>query len=141
MSRIQCFLVEKTDKKVPRECTIDGTTTIQHDSLWRRTDTGEEKTLRDFEPGAMWFADWLNDWHCGPDGRCLVVKTPGGDWVVDSRASNCGLPDDNEHKCWIRHGEAPNITVDKNGKTCTAGAGSIQCRNYHGFLRNGFLEE
>jgi hypothetical protein len=39
----------------------------------------------------------------------------------------------------VRHGEAPNITVDKNGVTCGAGAGSIQCGSYHGFLRNGEL--
>lgn len=47
------------------------------------------------------------------------------------------MPDDAEHRCWIRHGEPPLITVDKNGLTCAAGAGSIQCRDYHGFLRDG----
>jgi hypothetical protein len=61
--------------------------------------------------------------------------------MIDSRASNCTLPNDREHKCWIRHGTPPDLTVDKNGKTCAAGAGSIQLGNYHGFLRNGHLEE
>lgn len=103
--------------------------------------------------GAMWFADFYLDapkrlypdgethnWvHAGPDGHILIVNTPGGHWIIDSRASNCTLPHDDEHRCWVRHGEVPNITVDKNGLTCSAGAGSIQCGSYHGFLRNGKL--
>jgi hypothetical protein len=109
--------------------------------LYRRSDTGEETTIEDAPVGAMWDATWLHDspQYCGPDGRCLVVKTPGGEWMIDSRARNCTLPDDTSHKCWIRHGEPPDLTVDKNGKTCDAGAGSIQCGSYHGFLRNGHL--
>lgn len=51
----------------------------------------------------------------------------------------CGCGEKTVHKCWCRHGEAPNFTVDKNGVTCIAGAGSIQIGNYHGFLQNGFL--
>lgn len=73
------------------------------------------------------------------EGPQLTVMTPGGRWVIDSRASNCGSPYDYNHRCWIRHGEPPNITVDKNGATCSAGAGSIQCGSYHGFLQNGEL--
>lgn len=73
------------------------------------------------------------------DGDALWVQTPGGSWCIDSRASNCTMPYDYDHRCWIRHGEPPNVTVDKNGKTCAAGAGSIQCGNYHGFLQNGAL--
>jgi hypothetical protein len=110
--------------------------------IWRREDTGEEFTLRDAPIGAMWDASW---WHghpqwVGADGRCLIVRTPGGDWMIDSRCSNCTMPDDNVHKCWVRHGEPPNITVDKNGNTCSAGAGSILCGSYHGFLREGYLD-
>ncbi len=41
------------------------------------------------------------------------------------------------HKCWIRHGTPPDLTVDKNGVTCNAGAGSILVGDYHGFLVNG----
>lgn len=101
-------------------------------------------TYEEIEAGAMFYAD--DDWaravgYIGPDGRCLVVKTPDGFWYVDSRASNCGRPEDRVHKCWVRHGSIPDITVDKNGDTCSAGAGSIQCGSYHGFLRNGWLEE
>jgi hypothetical protein len=47
------------------------------------------------------------------------------------------MPDDGEHRCWVRHGEPPRITVDKNGPTCQAGAGSILAGDYHGFLRDG----
>ena len=85
----------------------------------------------------MWNAWWM-PYTKGPDGLCLVVKCPGGhEWMIDGRASNCTLPDDDEHHCWIRHGEPPRITVDKNGVTCNAGAGSIQAGTYHGFLIDG----
>jgi hypothetical protein len=110
------------------------------DRLYCRSDTGELVTLRDAPDGAMWDAGWY-PWK-GPDGRSLVVKCPGGsDWTIDGRASNCTLPGDNEHRCWVRHGDVPQITVDKNGLTCAAGAGSIQAGNYHGFLRNGVFTD
>lgn len=106
------------------------------DMLYRRDDTGETTTLRAAPDGAMWDAVW-SPWK-GPDGRSLVVKCPGGsEWMIDGRATNCTLPNDTVHRCWIRHGEPPRITVDKNGVTCSAGAGSIQIGNYHGFLRDG----
>ena len=48
---------------------------------------------------------------------------------------------DNVHKCWVRHGrpEDGTLHVDKNGKTCAAGAGSILTSKWHGFLHNGHL--
>lgn len=105
-----------------------------HDRIMRRTDTGETLTIRDAPDGAMWDAYW---YPCkGPDGRCVVARCPGGaDWIIDGRATNCALPDDTEHRYWVRHGEPPRLTVDKNGLTCAAGAGSIQAGDYHGFLR------
>ena len=72
-------------------------------------------------------------------GHLLVVCPSGQSWDIDSRASNCTMPDDRTHRCWVRHGEPPNLTVDKAGKTCAAGAGSIIAGSYHGFLRNGEL--
>lgn len=138
-------------------------------TVYRRTDTGEELELSAAPVGAMWFAGWMEKHpsQCGPDGRYLVVRTPGGDWTVDSRCSNCdsacehcGVPyllhqeggkhgynpaackqykDARPHKCWVRHGEAPNVTVDKAGVTCGAGGGSIMAGSYHGFLQNGRL--
>lgn len=114
--------------------------------LYYSDERDEYFTLRELPAGAMYYADWYlieNSNHFrGPDGHCLIVIVPGNHpWMVDGRASNCTLPDDNVHKCWVRHGEAPNITVDKSGVTCKAGAGSILAGSYHGFLRNGFLEQ
>lgn len=118
--------------------------------VYRRQDTGELTTIGDSGPGAMWFADWMlrdldrtkvgNLWR-GPDDHCLIVKCPpnGHEWTVDGRCSNCTKPTDDLHKCWIRHGTPPNITVDKNGNTCSAGAGSILVPGWHGYLRNGEL--
>jgi hypothetical protein len=118
------------------------------EELYGREGTAELVTLRNAPHGAMWYATWMEDYPamCGPDGKALVVKVHGREWLVDSRASNCTMPDDNVHKCWIRHGSPPNVTVDKQGHTCAAGAGSIWVGmnspdGWHGFLRNGFLEE
>lgn len=121
--------------------------TNQH---YKRMDTGELVTLRNAPVGAMWYADWMSDrrqeskvtdrTYLGPDDKCLVVMTPGGEWMIDSRASNCTMPDDKMHKCWVRHGTPPDVHVDKNGLTCAAGAGSIMAGSYHGFLHNGYLE-
>jgi hypothetical protein len=110
-------------------------------SIWKDA-AGKEYTLRDNVPGMMWDAHWNHDYKpwCGPDGKSLHVVCPDGhSWCIDSRASNCTMKDDDIHKCWVRHGEPPNLTVDKNGHTCAAGAGSIQTPNWHGFLRNGEL--
>lgn len=113
------------------------------DMLYRRVDTGELMTIRASPPGAMYDAVWWpKEWWHGPDGRHIVVKCPNGrPWHIDDRASNCGLPDDDVHRCWVRHGDPPNLTVDKNGVTCAAGAGSILADDYHGFLQNGTLTE
>ena len=94
-------------------------------------------------PGAMWDAWWRNghEAHRGPDGICLMVRCPNGhNWCVDSEARNCtrkGQP----HDCWVRHGDPRQaaVTVDKQGDTCAAGAGSVQAGDYHGFLRDGVL--
>jgi len=130
------------------------------EALYRRADNGELATIRDAPDGAMWDAWWMPEPYRGADGRCLVVKCPGGaEWMIDGRASNCPMPglvsqaaaehgegspehqavqaQDLAHKCWIRHGEPPAITVDKDGVTCSAGGGSIQAGAYHGFLRGG----
>lgn len=112
------------------------------EEIMRRQDTGEELTRRDAPPGAMWFADWMlsenSNLFRGPDGHCLLVKLPNGnDWMIDAPASNCTMPSDFDHKCWVRRGVPPNITINKDGLTCAAGGGSIQSGNYHGFLVNG----
>lgn len=91
--------------------------------------------------------NWNND-----DGFHLKVMLPGPAnpdgtisfghvWDIDSRCSNCGSPDDRLHRCWVREGTPPNVTISKNGNTCSAGAGSVKVEWWHGFLRNGVLEE
>lgn len=113
---------------------------------WKRIDSGEIfKCQRHNLPiGAMFYRNELEgiDEFCGDDGKSLCVilpGEPGNEWMIDYKASNCGLPNDKVHKCWCRHGIPPLITVDKNCNSCNAGAGSIQRGNYHGFLRNGEL--
>jgi hypothetical protein len=76
------------------------------------------------------------------DGRILCCVLPDGhSWTIDSRANNCTEPDDDEHWCWVRHGrpEDGTLHVGKDGRTCSAGAGSIQTGRWHGFLRHGRL--
>jgi len=124
------------------DCAINGS--IAHEKLYRRSDTGDLMTLRDAPVGAMWDATWYDDdpAYTGADGITLVVRTPGGSWNVDGEASNCTRKGDRSHKCWVRHGDPrkpETLHVDKNGNTCSAGAGSILCGNYHGFLHHGEL--
>lgn len=135
------------DERWPRTCSQcsyafspDDQWQLFVESLWRRSDTGEVTTVREAPAGAMWYADWITvDRWKGPDGRTLMCKTPGGEWMIDGQASNCTLPNDEEHRCWVRTGEPPRVTAGKTGRTCSAGAGSIACGSYHGFLRDGVL--
>lgn len=94
---------------------------------WREGDLQSRIVLSHAPPGSMYFADWYN-WY-GPDGRCLVVVTPGGPWVVDGPSRN---NDGSRGNPWTRTGVVPKVTANPSihipGK-------------YHGFLRNGFLEE
>jgi hypothetical protein len=132
---MKCFFVEPTgNDKIDKDADED-TFALKE---YRRTDTGE--TLfgypSEFGPGAMWFES--NDYTWNREIQALYVVCPNGRaWNIDSRASNCSKREDNEHRCWIRHGTPPNITVDKEGLTCEAGGGSILFDDYHGFLRNG----
>ena len=119
--------------------------------VWRGSGTHRVYDTPDGElhPGDLYWADWAHtvnddgtvfchDGWTNCDGRHLHAVCPNGcHWDIDSRASNCGLPGDTEHRCWIRSGEPPNVNVDKNGRTCSAGAGSIVCSDYHGFLTAG----
>jgi hypothetical protein len=124
------------------------------EALYRRADTGEIVSIRDraecdvngprtAPPGAMWDAWWLPDSWRGPDRISLAVRLPNGvTWLVDSRASNCTMPDDDTHHCWVRVGNPrlANVTVGKTGgPTCDAGAGSILGGDFHGWLRDGVL--
>lgn len=105
---------------------------------------------RDLPVGALWALDRArartrNEWPpAGSDGLAIACKTiEGSSWYIDSRASNCTKKDDQEHRCWVRHGTVgEKLTVDKNGLTCAAGAGSFfmgSNSEWHGFLRDGKL--
>jgi hypothetical protein len=97
------------------------------------------------EPGDMFTVpcppvgqDACFHWDNCTMGQHLHVICPDGtDWDIDSRASNCDMPADRTHRCWVREGAPPNVTAGKAGHTCTAGAGSIQTPNYHGMFQNG----
>src|SRR5579863_7175318 len=147
-------LLPSDDPRWPTGCLCGSYTFTQQDKwqrftqeVYRRADTGEELTLRDAPPGAMWYAWWYDD-TCHPQGpHALVVRLPDkSDWIVDFVANNCNWPggdtEQAHHHCWPYKGTPPNITVSKDvGTTSTAGAGSILTPHYHGFLRNGFLED
>jgi hypothetical protein len=95
-------------------------------------------------PGAMFWMKFSGG-HCSehepPCQHHLMAVTPDGHWWdIDGRASNCSNRSDKRHRCWVRHGEPPHITVDKAGLTCSAGAGSIQTDQWHGFLSNGVFD-
>jgi hypothetical protein len=137
--------------------------------IYVRPDTGQLYTLDKAPPGAVWDAWWVHHRNrrigrgdtgaggdrrarlpvtpgvgttIGPDGRCLVVRLPDGhDWMIDGRASNCTLKEDNTHHCWVRTGKPEDGTlhVSKDGNTCAAGAGSIVTDKWHGFLHHGHL--
>ena len=110
------------------------------DILGVGTDLIYDTPSEELEPGCLYWADYLPEdmhWDNHHGSQLHAVLPNGNNWNIDSRASNCTLPQDRTHRCWCRHGEVPNITVNKDGVTCSAGGGSIFSGNYHGFLTNG----
>lgn len=141
----KCFYLEKTDETVRHETKDENGKVIGwgDEPLYRRTDTGEKMLLRNAPAGAIYFADWYGDCIRHQLEFPIIVVLPDGTrHMPDRRASNCTLPEDNEHFCWVIHGEPPMLTIDKAGRTCRAGAGSlVGHRGWHGFLENGILRE
>lgn len=93
--------------------------------LYKRSDTGALVTIRAAPVGAMWFADWMQQGataplYRGPDGHCLVLKTPDGDWCMDGPASN----GDPAKPGWVRSGSPPLVVAMP----------SISQPKYHGWL-------
>lgn len=123
--------------------------------IMRRLDTGEEVRSDCLPVGALYAATRRsgrgpNEYPpTGPDGLavvCVTLETKyrrgRSSWYIDGRASNCTMPSDGEHRCWVRHGTVgERLTVDKSGKTCGAGGGSffMDGDRWHGFLENGVL--
>jgi hypothetical protein len=95
-------------------------------------------------PGAMFWIKFSGGGcsdHEPPCTQHLMVVTPDRHWWdIDGRANNCTMKTDKRHRCWVRHGVPPDLTVDKAGLTCAAGAGSIQTPDWHGYLHNGVLD-
>lgn len=140
----------KADKRWPTKCddcdyvfTADDHYQHGQNLLYKRSDTRMLVAIEDAPVGAMWDAWWYSDSHKAPDGICLVMKTPGGEWIVDGQASNCKARDV-KHQCWPRTGDpknpqgSPPLNVAGNGG-CKVGAGSIKMEKYHGFLNKGYL--
>jgi hypothetical protein len=93
-------------------------------------------------------------WCCWTncDGKHVVVLLPsakdgsgdGHEWSPSNRANNCTKKDDTLHRCWVLHGDVDRpetLHVDKDGVTCTAGGGSIQFGDFHGYVSSGFVSE
>lgn len=118
---------------------------VNTNRFYRSQDGTVDTPIRKAPPGAMWFSPFYDQLFVPQLEHCLVVMLPGGDhWIVDSQANNCTMQEDRrqeKHHCWVIRGTPPNLTVDKSAPTCAAGAGSIAAPGYHGFLRNGYLEE
>lgn len=122
----------------------DATRQVFHDRLY---DTPSGKP----EPGDVYFTTYEHDgahgrawcgWEncAGPHLHVVLPNRTG--WDVDSRASNCTMPTDRTHRCWVRRGDPSKgepVHVDKGGHTCAAGAGSIDAGGWHGFLHHGEL--
>jgi hypothetical protein len=121
---------------------------------------------------AWWMRDCAQ-WVGPDGQALMVKMPGGHEWHIDGPASNCdslckkcgkpsyahnqpsplpdqpnlancpGYEDAHPHKCWVRTGVAPQLTVGKGapGESCGAGAGSIVVPGWHGFLRNGVLEQ
>lgn len=139
---------DASDPRWPTVCQYCGQSCPPEVELTRSMSTGGFYNTESGrpEPGDLYYATWydcvergkcIHKWsNC--DGKHLFAICPNGQaWDIDSRASNCTMPEDTTHRCWVRHGEPPNIHVDKNGHTCAAGAGSIIAGDYHGFLHHG----
>ena len=102
--------------------------------LYVRRDTGAKMTISDAPPGAMWYANWLGNIEeyreRSPDGGILILKTPGGDWNIDSKSSN--------GPGWTRTGTPPKVTANPSIGIGRKPDGSW---DYHGWLRDGQLIE
>jgi hypothetical protein len=114
-------------------------------ALWKPLGASLDTALvatQDLPIGAL-FASPTQPGHGGSDSLVVTCVLPTlYHWVIDGRASNCDQKDDKAHRCWVRHGSVGDrLTVDKNGHTCGAGAGSIAVPGYHGFLRDGWLTD
>lgn len=103
---------------------------VNYDCVHTRSDGCPACTLRDAPAGAMWDAFWMPAPRRGPDGLSLVVRTPGGDWMVDGPSHHA----DGSVQAspgWTRTGTVPHVTASPSILMHRDG--------YHGWLRDGRL--
>lgn len=120
---------ERADGRWPAACecgyafTHEDVWMIGTESIYRRVETGEEKTLGEFGAGAMFSAFWMAGFgRPGDDGQIWCVRLPDGiDWCIDGPSRDGGF--------WARQGTAPRLSVTP----------SILTPGYHGFLTDGAL--
>lgn len=124
--------VPHDDPRWPRACHVCGAPFLDEDywqhnviRFFKGAPDGKLYTTRDMPPGAMYDAEWWP--RKGPDGITLAVVLPphGGDDVW--------MPDTGPHgqSPWTRTGTIPKVTCSP----------SILTPRYHGWLRDGWLEE
>lgn len=96
--------------------------------LYRRTDSGELLTTEQAPAGAMWDAWWWREGDASAtadiEKLCLMVMTPGGEWMVDD-----------PRKPWHRTGDP------RHPETLTVRPSILIPGKYHGFLTAGVLVE
>lgn len=122
---VSALPVDKTDSRWPVRCKCGYEFTDE--DMWQcnqeelYSDGTDEWRNRDLPVGAMFEVtrEWPWYWP-GDDGKVWTVVTPGGQWVIDGRASNG--PENS--RGWNRTGIAPDFRVTP----------SIQCGPYHGYL-------
>lgn len=121
-SRIQCFLLSDTGRMTPFDDGVSSPIYRTADGREFHVGWGIHPDVPRAPAGAMYFTR----------SGGLVVRTPGGDWHVDGPSKNGGR--------WTRSGEPPNVTANPSILQQNP---SVYCgtREYHGFLRNGVLEE
>lgn len=107
----------------------------RYDQRDRPSKLRDRFALHEAPVGAMWYATWMEPVNPTPDGKMLVVKTPGGDWMVDFYSTGRG-PNAQRGPAWTRTGDVLAGTV-----TAMPSVSIGDPERYHGWLRNGFLED
>jgi hypothetical protein len=135
LEKIKCFYLKDTGREfvasgAKLRIYSDGLRDYHLGNADAIADDGE--ILRCAPVGAMWNADWFIGcreenglvYSRHGDGIVLCVRCPGGDWLVDGPSDTGGA--------WERSGTVPNVTVTPS---------ILQRGKYHGWLRDGYLEE
>lgn len=120
----------QTDPRWPKECACGYVfNNLDHWQLFFNliyaAPDGQEYTLKEAPPGAMFYSDWFKPNWVGPDGESLSVQLPDGHaWAIDGPSKKGGR--------WVRTGVPPQITVTPS---------ILVEGKYHGNLIDGKLVE